>query len=141
MFRVKLSYHPPVSSRRNRSKSGRSEVDHGSSGWLWRLCHVLHLPRLDLLGLHVSLVIGLLPILHLIGRTILPRIGRKDSPLPTSLRLCPGSTSYAAFLLLLLKARRSAPLAWSKTHTTSSCKNVAATAWPHGSSGKGCSWK
>ena len=89
------------------------------------LCWVLHLPRLGLLGLQVKLTIGLPPVLHLVGRTILPRVGRKNTPLPTTSRLCPRCASYVASLLHLLKARSSVAFALAKTRTTSSTSHIA----------------
>ena len=65
----------------------------------------IHLPRLGFLGLQVRLTIGHPPFLHLIERKIPPKISKNNTPLPTTLRLCPGSLSHAAFLLLLLQAR------------------------------------
>ena len=62
----------------------------GSQGVLNR-CHVLHIPGLGLLGLQLMLITGLPSFLYLLGRMILPRVGRKSMPLLTSLRSCPGS--------------------------------------------------
>ena len=46
-------------------------------------CHVLYLPGLGPLSLQVMPVIGFPLILHLVGKTILSRIGGKSTPLPT----------------------------------------------------------
>ena len=46
---------------------------------------------------------------------ILQKIRRKNTTLLILLRLCPGSTSYAAFLLLLLKAEGCIAFVWART--------------------------